>query len=1092
MSESEMMHPESGVVVDAGEEAEVIVFPMSFAQQRLWLLEQMTGGSVYTICRALRLSGTPDVEAIERSIEALVERHEILRTTFTSMDGEPVQVISEVGRAPLTQENLEEHLEREQEAIRLAHAESQRPFDLARGALLRALLIRLSDHDHLLVLTMHHIISDGWSMNILARELARLYEGYCKGEVPELDELPIQYADFATWQREWLQGDVLEGQLRYWQEQLADAEPLDLCSDRPRPPVQSFRGACESFEIPRPLTDELNTLARSQGATLFVTLLAAFQALLQRHTGQTDIVVGTPTANRNRSEIEGLIGCFVNSLALRTDLSGNPTVHELLKRARETALAAYSHQDLPFQLLVEALQPDRDMSKNPIFQVMFSLHNEASQSFELPGLALSTQELEIKTIRFDLELHLWEEPHGLRGLFVYATDLFDASSVRRMIEHFGNALGAMVANPEARILDLPILAARERRQLLEEWNETSSSYPRSACVHHLFEAQVAKDPNAVALVCGESTLTYAALNARANQLARHLAAAGVERGARVGVCLERSAELVVCLLAILKAGGAYVPFDPDTPPQRLFFMLEDTGASILLTDSRSISVLPDLDSRVIAIDRERGEIEAQSDTDLQNEGAALDSAYVIYTSGSTGRPKGICVPHRAVSRLVICTNYVDLTSSDRIAMCSNVAFDAATFEIWGALLHGGQLISIERDVLLSPSRLASTLRNHEISSIFLTTALFNQIAREVPRAFATLRNVLFGGEASDPESVRRVLEGDPPQRLLHVYGPTESTTYASWNEIESVEDGARTVPIGQPLSNTTLYILDINMQPVPLGAAGELYIGGDGLAHGYLNQPRMTAEAFVPDPFGRESGGRLYCTGDRVRRLATGAIEFIGRMDDQVKLRGFRIELGEIESALRQHPAIEDATVLLREDAPGDKRLVGYVVESAPVRSELRTFLKQRLPDYMIPSTIVALDSLPLNANGKVDRGALPAPDVRETRTEDEFVEPRTLLEQTMAGIWCEVLELKQLGIHDDFFELGGHSLLATQIVSRVRDTFQVEVPLSSLFQRPTVAGQIEVISDLFGGREIAEEVAGALAKLEGLSEEDVMLELGR
>jgi amino acid adenylation domain-containing protein len=629
--------------------------------------------------------------------------------------------------------------------------------------------------------------------------------------------------------------------------------------------------------------------------------------------------------------------------------------------------------------------------------------------------------------------------------------------------------------------------------LLEKWNDTGVAYPRDLRVHEVFEVQVERDPDAVAVVFGSEVLSYGELNARANRLARDLEKRGVGPEVLVGLCVERSLEMVVGMLGILKAGGAYVPLDPEYPKERLAFMLEDTRAPVLLTQERLVGGLPECGAEVVCLDADAEAIAVESEANLSVPGMPDDLAYVIYTSGSTGRPKGIGIPHRAISRLVLNTDYVDLDASDRIAQASNCSFDAATFEIWGALLHGGRLVGIGKDVMLMPRDFAAALREHEISVVFLTTALFNQVAREVPDAFRSVRHLLFGGEAVDPQWVREVLANGSPQRLLHVYGPTESTTFTTWYRVESIPEGATTVPIGRPIANTQLYVLDGGLQPVPVGVPGELYIGGDGLARGYLDRPELTAEKFIPHPFGAELGSRLYRTGDRVRALPSGDVEFLGRIDHQVKVRGYRIELGEVEAVLGRHPAVRDGVVLAREDLPGEKRLVAYVVsgeEPAPGSGELRSFLRQTLPDYMVPSAFVPLASLPLTPNGKIDRSALPPPDGARPELEDGFVAPRTPLEKVLVGIWCELLEMNRVGVHDNFFELGGHSLLATQMVWRVQDILQVDVPLRSLFQAPTVSEQANVIAESYGGREVAEEVARALAKLEQLSDDDVRMEL--
>jgi amino acid adenylation domain-containing protein len=794
---------------------------------------------------------------------------------------------------------------------------------------------------------------------------------------------------------------------------------------------------------------------------------------------------------------------------LRTDLSGNPTFQELLDRVREVTLGAYSHQDLPFEKLVEELHPERSLSRHPLFQVVFALQNAPMQTLELPGLTLRPLTIEFKTTRFDLEFNLWEasesfrslwgerweHSQGIRGVVVYNTDLFDQATITRMLGHFKTLLEGIVANPQARIADLPLLSAAERHQLLWEWNDTFADYPKNQCIHQLFEEQVEQTPDAIALVFPNikletpdpqpanpqpstpTQLTYRELNNRSNQLAHHLQKLGVGKEVLVGICLERSVEMIVGLLAILKAGGAYVPLDPSYPSERLSFMLEDAQVPVLLTQQHLVERFGSHKSTVVCLDTDWEAIARASEENLTSSVTSDNLAYVIYTSGSTGKPKGVAVPHKAVNRLVFNTNYIQLDPSDKIAQVSNTSFDAATFEIWGALLHGAKLVGISRDVTLSPHDFALQLRQQDITVLFLTTALFQQIARDVPHAFESLRYLLFGGEAVDPRWVKKVLKKGSPQQLVHVYGPTENTTFSSFYWVQDIPEAATSIPIGRPITNTQIYLLNEQLQPVPIGVAGELYIGGDGLARGYLNRPELTAERFIPNPFLGTSladvqpGTRLYKTGDLARYQPDGNIEFLGRLDDQVKIRGFRIELGEIEAFLNQHPAVRETVVIVQEDIPGDKHLVAYIVpnpEQLKVEggniegsqeqltnlqpANLRQFLKDKLPSYMVPSAYMVLNSLPLTPNGKVDRRVLPAVDTLSLDTKEDYVAPRTTVEEELAGIWAKVLGKQQVGIHENFFELGGHSLLATQLTSRIRDAFNVELPVRILFEAPTVA----------------------------------------
>jgi amino acid adenylation domain-containing protein len=1011
--------------------------PLSFAQQRLWLVDQLDPGSpLYNIPAVLRIRGPLDPAGLARCLGEIVRRHEALRTVFAAPDGAPVQVIRppEPFRLPVIDlAGLPD--------ARLAHAlareEAGRPFDLARGPLVRGLLLRLAGDDHILVLTMHHIVSDGWSLGILVREVAALSAG------SPLPELPVQPADFAVWQRSRLQGEALESEIAFWRGQLAGLPPhLALPTDRPRPPVQSFRGASRPVRLPADLVQRTAALGRREGATLFMALLAGFQALLARYTGQDDLAVGSPVAGRNRVEIEGLIGFFVNTLVLRGDLAGAPTFRELLGRVRETVLAAHAHQDVPFEKLVEELAPERSLAWSPLVQVMLALQNVPLGSLEIGQLRLQPLHLETATAKFDLTLSFAERGGELEGVAEYASDLFDAATVDRLTGHFAQLLAGLCDAPERPVEETGLATPAEARQLAG-WNATERDCPR-ACIHELFAGQAERAPDAVAVVFSDSAMTYAELLRRSRGLARRLRRLGIRPGMLAGLCAERSPEMVAGMLGILAAGGAYVPLDPEYPEERLAFLLEDTGAGVVVAQEHLAGRLPARAGlRVEVLERA-----AEEPGDGPAEPGSPDlPAYVLYTSGSTGRPKGVVVPHRAVVRLVRGTDYVQLGPDDRVAQAASSSFDAATFEIWGPLLNGGRVVGIEREAALAPRDLVAALDREEVTTLFLTTALLNQVAREEPGGFARLRTLLFGGELVDPAAVLAVLRAGPPERLLHVYGPTETTTYASWHRVETVAPGA-TVPIGRPLANGTLEVLDRGLGLLPVGVPGELYIGGDGLAHGYHARPELTAERFVPHPQAGHPGTRLYRTGDLVRRRPDGSIEFLGRLDHQVKIRGFRVEPGEIEAALLALPGVREAVVVVRDEG-GDRRLVAYATGDATAEA-LRHFLREQLPDYMVPAAFVVLDALPLNPNGKVDRKALPAPD-RQGSAEVHLA-PRTPVEEVLAGIWCEVLGLERVGITDRFFDLGGHSLLATRVLSRIREAFRVELPLRDLFEAPALS----------------------------------------
>jgi amino acid adenylation domain-containing protein len=1068
---------------------EVFVFPVSFAQQRLWFLEQLNpGNTIYNVPTAIRLTGSLNLTALEQTFNEILRRHEVFRTKFTVVDGQPLQAIVPSLTILLPVLDLKQLPvdQREAEAKRIISAEIERPFDLSSLGLLRVMLFALSQTEHILLLNMHHIICDDWSMGLLIGELSVIYTAFAQNQSSvrhstqtPLPELPLQYADFAHWQRQWLQGEILQTQLAYWRSQLNGISMLDLPVDKKRTNIQNYQGAIEFIELPPQLTHALEALSQQENATLFMTLLAAFQILLYRYTNQDDIAVGSPIANRNRSEIEGLIGFFVNNLVLRTNLSGNPTFKELLSRVRDVTLEAYKHQDLPFEKLVEELHPERNLSHHPLFQVVFGFQNAPMSALKLPDLIPSFINIDLHKTRFDLELHLWkcsqdfrslwggdwEFSEGVRGVIVYNTDLFDKSTITQLLRHFKTLLSSIVKNPQQSITNLQLLNHDQQNQILVQWNNTQTDYPKNKCIHQLFQEQVEQHPHAVALVFGIEQITYQELDKLSNQLAKYLQKLQVKSEVIVGICLEQSIDFIVGLLAILKAGGAYLPLDSSYPQERLNFMLEDAQVSILITQEKLLNNFDNSLNQTICIDKDWKIISQESQESLNSNVNSDNLAYVIYTSGSTGKPKGVAVTHKAINRLVCNTNYINLELTDKIAQGSNISFDAATFEIWGALLNGAQLVGISKDVMLSPQELALQLKEKGISVLFLTTALFQQIARDVPQAFANLKYLLFGGETIDSRWVKKVIKYGSPKRLVHVYGPTENTTFSSYYQVIEVPELATSIPIGTPITNTQIYILDANLKPVPTGVVGELYIGGEGLAREYLNRPDLTDEHFITIPeTGFISKVRLYKTGDLARYLMDGNIEFLGRIDNQVKIRGFRIELGEIETVLSQHPAVQQAVVIAVEDIPGEKQLVGYIVShqaQIPKSIDLQQFLKVKLPDYMIPRVYVVLESLPLSPNGKVNRRALPMPDTFIFNQQD-YVAPSTHVEVLLAEIWAKILGKEQVGIHDNFFELGGHSLLATQLVSRIRDTLRIDVSVRNLFEAPTVeqlARYIEAMS---------------------------------
>ncbi len=1029
--------------------------PLSYAQQRLWFIDQLEPNSaLYNIPAAVRLKGELNLTALGQTFSEVVRRHEVLRTTFVNVDGEPLQHISPAQPLSLPIVDLS-HLtadERETEAQRLATAEAQRPFDLSRGPLFRVQVLRLSVTEHILLCTMHHIVSDGWSIWMLVREVAALYEAFSQDQPSPLPELPIQYADYAVWQRQWLEGAVLEAQLAYWREQLSGAPSvLELPTDYPRPAVQSFRGAAQSIRLSAELTEKLRQLSRAEGVTLFMTLLSAFSVLLSRLSGQADIVVGTPIANRTRVETEGLIGFFVNTLVLRTKVEAEESFRALLARVREVTLGAYSHQEVPFEKLVEELQPDRDLSHSPLFQVMFVLQNAPRETLRLGEVELRSAGATNETAKFDLTLVLTESGDGLTGVWQYSTELFAAETIERWGGHFQTLLEAIASEPEQAVAELPLLTEGEREQLLIEWNQTAREYPDQRCIHELFEEQVERTPEAVAVVYDEQQVTYAELNSRANQLAHYLRGMGVGPEVLVGICVERSVEMVIGLLGILKAGGAYVPLDPEYPQERLSFMLEDARVSVLLTEQKLEDKLPEQPAQIVRLDADWESIAQYSDENSPTLTGANNLAYINYTSGSTGKPKAVEVCHRGIARLLFGVSYVSLGDTNIILQASPIFFDASTFEVWGALLHGGRCVLLPQRTP-TVSELGQAIEKHRIDTLWLTSSLFNVVIDESPEILSNIQQLLIGGEALSVAHVDLAIKALPATQIINGYGPTESTTFTCCYSIPKDADLSKSaIAIGTPISNTEVYLLDAHLQPVPVGIAGELYIGGAGLARGYLNRPDLTADRFIPHPFSTEPGARLYRTGDLAKYLPDGNIEFLGRIDQQIKLRGYRIELGEIETVLSQHSAIEQAVVLLRGEG-AEQRLAAYLVAARELQhGELRTYLKERLPDYMIPSTFVQLEELPLTPNGKIDRRALPTPGQGWLETGQEYVAPQTPVEELLADIWEEVLGVEMVGIHDNFFELGGHSLLATQLISRVRTAFGIEMPLRQLFESPTV-----------------------------------------
>ena len=1095
-----MRKTEAGVVpfppIEAADRTDEL--SLSFSQERLWFLHQMDPqSSAYNLFHGFRLHGSLDVTALEQTLQEIVRRHEILRTTFTNVGDRPIQRIAASSSVSLAVCDLSA-LEKDEcaaEVERVAHETAYTPFDLEAGPLLRAELLRLSEDEHVLLFTLHHIISDRWSVAVLIREVVALYEAFCARRASPLPDLTIQYADYAVWQRGWLQGEVLESHLSYWRQTLEGAPPLlELPTDRPRPSIQSFRGSLEHFFVAEEVVSGLRELCRQEGTTIFMVLLAAFQTLLHRYARQDVIVVGTPIAGRNRQELEGLIGFFINTLVMRADFGDDLSFRELLAAVKETALSAYAHQDFPFNKLVEELQPRRDLSHMPIIQAVFALQNTPDKAIELPGLALKPVDVESVTTQFDLSLTVSERGSALTGYLSYRTDLFDPATIQRMAAHFRTLLENIAGHPDERVSALSLLMADERRQLLHGWNPGASSFRQDVSLHRLFEEQAERAPSATALIFEGASISYGELNRRANRLAHHLRVLGVGPETRVCLLLDRSPEMVVGMLAILKAGGVYVPLDPTYPAERLAFLLDDSGAEVCVTLRDFVEKYPPQKAAIVCLDSDSEVIDAQPEHNLVSTSDPDNLAYVIYTSGSTGKPKGVMVTHRNVTRLLAATHqWFKFDEQDTWTLFHSYAFDFSVWELWGALLSGGKLVIVPYWVSRSPEDFHALLVREHVTVLNQTPSAFHQLSRvdaaQDGAELLSLRLVIFGGEALEPASLADWMErhGHEQPRLINMYGITETTVHVTYRPLTLSDAGTATGSvIGEPIPDLQLYLLDKNLEPVPLGVGGEMYVGGGGLARGYLNRAELTAERFIPDPFGGEEGARLYRTGDLARRLANGDIEYLGRADEQVKLRGYRIELGEIESVLAGHQSVREAIVMLREDFPGRKQLVAYVtaVDPALQISELRHHLGERLPEYMVPSSFVMLDALPRTRNGKIDRQALPAPP--EEHDAELFIAPRTPVEEVLGGIFIELLGVEQVGVYESFFDLGGHSLMAAQLLSRVRAIFQLELPLQLIFETPTIAELAQALIKYESTPGQVEKIAEITAQLESMSPEAV------
>lgn len=1065
------------------------VFPVSFAQEQLWLLDQLEGESpAYNAPAALHLIGPLKVAALQRSLNEILRRHEVLQTAFTVMDGQPMQVIvpgAAVDLPIIDIGNRSFSTDDESAVLGLACEQAQRSFDLSQGPLLRASLLRIDQENHILFLVIHHIVADGWSIGVLVQELSALYSAFATNKSSPLPDPPIQYADFAVWQRQRMQGELLEKHLSYWREQLLNAPAtLNLPTNR-RPTVRTYQGLRQPLALSLPLTNSLKTLGRHEGATFFITLFAAFATLLSRYAGQYDIVVGSPITNRHYVELRRLIGHFVNMIALRIDLSGDPTFFEVLRRARSVALDAYAHQELPFELIVQSLPRRHDESRSPLFQVMFALQNEATPVVSLPELTVNPLQIHNNTAKYDITLAMEDTGRGLIGTVEYNADIFDKDMITRFIGHFEVLLNGIVAHPERVLSKLPILSDAEHREVMSTWNDTARDYPFDACLHDLFEAQVRQTPDTIAAIYRDRQITYAELNCRADQLAHQLHVCGSGPETLIGLCVARSLEMLVGIIGILKTGAAYVPLDPAYPTERLAFMLEDAQVSVLVTQSRFADCVPIRNMQVFLLDEDQTTSSSSIVESLRSDVVPENLAYVLYTSGSTGIPKGVLGCHRGtLNRAYWMWDAYPFSEGEVCCQKTALSFVDSVWEIFGPLLRGISSIIIPDEDVRDIYRLVHVLAEHRVTRIVIVPSLLRTLLDAVvdlAEQLPLLTLWCVSGEALPLDLLQQFRKRLPQSKLVNLYGSSEIAGDVTWWDTQQAQE-AMLVPVGRPISNTQIYVLDHRLQAVPVGVTGDVYVGGAGLARGYQRRADLTAMSFIPSPFASTPGERLYRTGDLARYRADGILEYLGRMDDQVKVRGFRIEIGEIETALRNHPLVRDATVLAQDDVPGHTRLVAYVVAASssmnqagieqgsqldidtggevdwrqPIEGglihEYRESLRIALPEYMIPASFVLLDELPLLPNGKVDRHTLAALVATPLEYARAYVAPRTAIEEGIGLIWAKLLHLKRVGVHENFFDLGGHSLLAVQLVAEIQATFQIHLPLRAVFVDATVA----------------------------------------
>lgn len=1039
--------------------------PLSFGQERLWIIDQIAPGlPTYNVGRVFRLHGPLDISAVEQTLAALVNRHEPLRTVIRTHDGELIQVIIPEAVPQMTITDLSENpvSDRDRIALEITREEVDIPFDLSNDLMLRAHLVRLASDDHLLAVTIHHIATDGWSERIFWREFVELYKGFVQNDPVILPDMPIQYADYAAWQRERMDGELMAAQLDYWLKVLDGVPSLDLPTDYPRPMSFSWRGDGVSFLLSVELTEKLQRLADDTDVTLYMLLLAAFELLLFGYSKQTSFALGSPVAGRNRLELESLVGFFVNTVVVRADLAGDPTFLDLLNRVRKSTVAAFDHQEMPFERLVQGLKAQRQPNRHPVFQVMFQLAPQRSPVWSLPGVQVERVTITNETAKFDLLLSMSEQDNILGGRFAFATDLFSPKTIEHMVERFKTLLAAIAADPGQRVSQYCQMDQVEWQQLVNNWNDTAVAYPRDASLAELFERQVALHPDSPALCFENTSISYQELNRQANQIARALRDRGLRQNAVVGLAINRSRELIVAIIGVLKAGGAYLPLDMYAPAARLKFMLSDASSELVLAGNDMLPALSGAPVQVTTVDDLIEGISPGAGDNLPLVTGAEDLACIMYTSGSTGHPKGVAIRQRSVVRLVHGVTYVDLGPQQTLLHLAPLAFDASTFEIWGALLHGSPLV-LAPDGLPDYGVLEALIKQWGVSTVWLTAGLFNSIIDNHPQMLSSVRQILTGGETLSVAHILRAQRLLPESQFVNGYGPTENTTFTCcYRILAPLPQDVSSIPIGRPVPNTQVYILDDRLEPVPVGVVGELYAGGDGLAQGYLNRPELNAERFIDNPF--EPGTRLFRTGDRVKRLPDGNLEFIGRVDRQIKRRGFRIEPDEIQAHLDRHPQVSRSAVHLTPRPSGEDRLVAYIVprhELGPDSSQLKTYLRVHLPSYMIPSDFVILSELPLTGNGKIDYRRLEEQSfVREPKDMSDQI-PMGPEEALVAAIFREVLDLDHIGRYDNFFGLGGHSLLTVRVANRIADQFELDMSPRIVFEKPTVAEMTDHLREM-------------------------------